>query len=231
MVEFRVFRYDPDKDGEPKFQSYKFEEPEGMTVLEGLFHILENMDNSLAFRCSCREAVCGSCAMHINGKYRLACKTQIGPLGNVITVRPLAHLPVIKDLVVDMTAFWENFKKIQPYLIPKEPPPEKEYYQSVEDRQKIDDQLDCILCGACYGSCPVASQDDKYLGPHALLKVLRFVNDSRDGAAKDRVMFVASDYGVFRCHTIFNCREVCPKELDPTKAIAKLKMKAIFKNF
>jgi len=228
MVEFKIFRYDPDKGGKPHFQSYKFEAEKGMTILEGLFHIFENIDGSLAFRSSCREAVCGSCAMHINGMYRLACKTQIGVLGSRITIRPLAHLPVIKDLITDLTPFFEHLKEIKPYLIPKEAPTQKEYIQSIEERRRIDAWLDCILCGACYGSCPVASQDKNYLGPHALLKALRFVEDSRDGGAKERVAMVAKDNGIFRCHTIFNCQKVCPKDLDPTKAIAKLKMKTLF---
>lgn len=228
MVEFRIFRYDPDKGGKPRFQSYKFEEEKGMTILEGLFYILENLDGSLAFRSSCREAVCGSCAMHINGMYRLACKTQIGVLKSPITVRPLAHLPVIKDLITDLTPFFEHVKEIKPYLIPKEDAPQKEYIQSIEERRKIDEYLDCILCGACYGSCPVASQDENYIGPHALLKALRFVEDSRDGGDKERIAIVAKDNGIFRCHTIFNCQKVCPKDLDPTKAIAKLKMKTLF---
>ncbi len=231
MVEFRVFRFDPEKNKEPEFQSYEFDPYKGMTILEGLYYILENLDSSLAFRSSCREAVCGSCAMHINGMYRLACKTQIEILKSPITIRPLSHLPVIKDLVVDLTPFFNRFKEIKPYLIPKESPPEKEYIQSVKEREKINDWLDCILCGACYGSCPVCAQDDKYLGPHALLKALRFVDDSRDGGAKERIAFVTQNSGVFRCHTIFNCREVCPKDLDPTKAIAKLKLKAVFKKF
>ena len=228
MVEFNIFRYDPDKGGEPKFKQYKFEEEKGMTVLEGLIYLSENIDPSLAYRASCREAVCGSCAMHINDMYRLACKTQISVLGDKITLRPLSHLPILKDLVVDLEPFFKRFEEVKPYFIPKEAPPEKEYLQTIEQRRKIDAWLDCILCGACYGSCPVEATDPEYLGPAALMKALRFIDDSRDGKSKDRLAFVATDFGVFRCHTIFNCQKVCPKDLDPTKAIAKLKMKSLF---
>ena len=228
MAYLKIFRYDPSGGVEPHFQRYELPPEKGMTVLEALFWVLENTDPSLAFRCSCREAVCGSCAVHINGEYRLACKTQVDLLGEEITIRPLTHLPILKDLVVDMNPFFDQYEKIKPYLIPKEEPPEgKEYYQSVKDRKKIDTLVDCILCGACYGSCPVALGDPDYLGPHALLKSLRFVQDSRDGAKTDRLAIVATEHGVFRCHTIFNCQKVCPKDLDPTGAIAKLKMKSV----
>lgn len=227
MAKFSVFRYDPENGANPRFQDYDIPDVKGMTVLEGLFYILEELDPTLAFRCSCREAVCGSCAMHINGKYTLACKTQISKLQQPITVRPLAHLPIIKDLVVDLTQFWENYKTIKPYLIPAEKPPEKEYLQSPEQRKKLDPHVDCILCAACYGSCPVSNGDPNYLGPHALLKALRFVEDSRDGARHERLAVVAKDVGVFRCHTIFNCQKVCPRDLDPTGAISKLKIKIL----
>jgi len=231
MVEFNIFRYDPDKGGEPYFKNYKFEPEKGMTVLEGLIYINENLDPSLAYRASCREAVCGSCAMHINDMYRLACKTQISVMGDKITLRPLSHLPILKDLVADLGPFFEHFNEIKPYFIPKETPPQKEYIQSIEQRKRIDAWLDCILCGACYGSCPVAGKDENYLGPHALLKALRFVDDSRDGGAKERIAVVARENGVFRCHTVFNCQKVCPKDLDPSGAIARLKMKTVFKKF
>jgi succinate dehydrogenase / fumarate reductase iron-sulfur subunit len=228
MAYLKIFRYDPSGGVEPHFQTYQLPPEKGMTVLEALFWVLENKDPSLAFRCSCRESVCGSCAMHINGEYRLACKTQVDPLGEEITIRPLTHLPILKDLVVDMKPFFDQYEKIKPYLIPKEEPPEgKEYYQSVKDRKKIDTLVDCILCGACYGSCPVALGDPNYLGPHALAKALRFVQDSRDGAQNERLAIVATEHGVFRCHTIFNCQKVCPKDIDPTGAIAKLKMKSV----
>ena len=229
MAKFRVLRFDPDKDEVPYFQDFNLPDIKGMTVLEGLYYILENLDPTLAFRSSCRAAVCGSCAMHINGEYRLACETQIDDFRpHEIVLRPLAHMTMVRDLVVDMKPFYENYELIKPYLIPKEAPGEKEYIQSVEDRKKILVLTDCILCGACYGSCPVAATDSRYLCPAALLKALRFVEDSRDGATAERLAYVATDTGVFRCHTIFNCQQVCPKDLDPTGAIAKLKKKSIW---
>lgn len=229
MAKFRVFRFDPDKDQMPYFQDFNLPDVKGMTVLEGLYYILENLDPTLAFRSSCRAAVCGSCAMHINGQYRLACETQVDDFRpHAIVLRPLAHMTMIRDLVVDMKPFYENYELIKPYLIPKEEPGEKEYLQSIENRKKILVLTDCILCGACYGSCPVAATDQRYLGPAALLKTLRFVEDSRDGATAQRLAYVATDTGVFRCHTIFNCQQVCPKDLDPTGAIAKLKRKSIW---
>jgi succinate dehydrogenase / fumarate reductase iron-sulfur subunit len=227
MVTFRVFRYDPDAADEARFDEFSFETEPGMTVLSGLYYIQEKLDPTLAFRSACRAGVCGSCAMHINGEYRLACETQIETLGKKVTIRPLAHLTIIKDMVVDLTPFWEHYFSVKPYLIPKDEPPEKEYLQSPEQRDRIGNSVDCILCAACYGSCPVALEDDSYLGPHALLKMLRFVSDSRDGADNERVAIVAQEGGVFRCHTVFNCQQVCPKDLDPSGAIAKLKWHAI----
>jgi len=200
-----------------------------MTVLEGLCYILENQDGSLAFRSSCRAAVCGSCAMHINGKYQLACNTLIENLKNqTVTIQPLAHLPVLKDLVVDLSNFFRHYEKIKPYLIPENSVPKKEFVQKPAERKKLDNMIDCILCAACYGSCPVAAGNPDYFGPHALLKAARFVYDSRDKALQERLKLVAHSRGLFRCHTIFNCQMVCPKDIDPSGAIAKLKMKSIW---
>jgi succinate dehydrogenase / fumarate reductase iron-sulfur subunit len=229
MPQFRILRFDPDRDQKPYFQSFDVPEKKGITVLEGLYHIIENLDPSLAFRSSCRAAVCGSCAMHINGQYRLACETNVDHLhSHTVTIRPMAHLQVIRDLVVDMKPFFKNYELIKPYLIPGEEPPEREFIQTIEERRRLDVKVDCILCGACFASCPVASTDENYLGPAALLKALRFVDDSRDGATMERLAFLATDFGVFRCHTIFNCQQVCPKDLDPTGAIQRLKWKAIW---
>jgi succinate dehydrogenase / fumarate reductase iron-sulfur subunit len=229
MAEFKILRYDPDKGGEPYFQSFQIPAEKGWTVLDGLFYILENLDPSLAFRSSCRAAACGSCTMHIHNEYNLACRTQIDKYGvDSLTIRPLSHMSILKDLVTDLKPFFDNYEAIKPYLLPKKASPQKEYLQSPEQRKKLDPAIDCILCAACYGSCPVAATDPKYLGPHAFLKALRFVEDSRDGETKQRLAFVGTDFGVFRCHTIFNCQKVCPKTLDPTLAIAKLKWKAIF---
>lgn len=223
-AQFKVFRFDPTVDKKFRFDTFKVELREGMTVLEGLFYIQENLDGSLAFRSSCRAGVCGSCAMHINGRYRLACETQIAHLkSSSVKIRPLAHLPVFKDLFVDMENFWRKYKEIKPYLIPGDPPPERERVQSQDERARIDFIIDCILCAACYAGCPVNLYDEEYLGPTTLLKANRFFQDSRDSAKVERLELVDGLHGVWRCHTIYNCQEVCPKEIDPTASIANLK--------
>jgi succinate dehydrogenase / fumarate reductase iron-sulfur subunit len=231
MPTFKVFRYNPKSGGPAYYQTYQLPDIKGMTILEGLYYILENLDSTLAFRSSCRQGVCGSCAMHIGDQYRLACETQIADIGDTVTIRPLAHMEVIRDLVVNLDPFFAQFDKIKPYLIPFGEPPAREFKQSPAERSKIDFHVDCILCASCYGSCPVVANDEKYLGPHAMLKALRFVDDSRDGSTGERLAYLATDYGVFRCHTIFNCQQVCPKKLDPSGAIAKLKMKSLWAKF
>jgi len=229
---YRIFRYDSSKNEKPKFETFKIPVEKGMTVLEGLIYIQDNIDGSLAFRSSCRAGVCGSCAMHINGKYRLACETQIYSLkSKTVTIRPLAHVKVIKDLFVDLEPFWEKYKLIKPFLQPGGPPPERERIQTADDRLKLEGLIDCMLCFACQASCTVCETHPEYLGPAVLLKVNRFVEDSRDNAADERLEEVSGLNGVFRCHTIFNCQEVCPKELDPTGSIANLKRRIIKKKF
>jgi succinate dehydrogenase / fumarate reductase iron-sulfur subunit len=233
-VKFKVFRFDPEKDKNFHFDTFVVPTRPGMTVLEGLLYIRENIDSSLAFRTSCRAGVCGSCAMHINGRYRLACETQISVCGNIIRIRPLAHLNIIKDLVVDMTPFWKKYKFIKPYLIPGNPNPVdiggKERIQTQDEREKLTGIIDCILCGCCYAACPMTATHEEYLGPAAFLKANRFFLDTRDNADEERLKLVASEeHGVWRCHTIFNCQKACPKELDPAGAIANLKMNAIFR--
>lgn len=227
MSKFKIFRFDPDTDKRPYFKSYEVPDKKGLTVLEGLLYIQQNLDGSLAFRTACRAGICGSCAMHINGSYRLACETQIGALGSKIKIRPLAHLPVIKDLFVDMTKFWDRYKFIKPYLIPGDPNPEKERIQTPDQREKLNDMIDCILCGCCYSSCTVTLTDPEYLGPAAIMKANRFVCDSRDNAKKERLKLVDTDHGVWRCHTIFNCQKACPKDLNPPASIANLKRKTL----
>ncbi|MDI6787170.1 MAG: 4Fe-4S dicluster domain-containing protein, partial [Planctomycetota bacterium] len=145
-----------------------------------------------------------------------------------ITISPLSHLPIYKDLVVDMTNFFRHYESIKPYLIPSQTPPQKEFIQSPKERKKIEQSIDCILCGACYGSCPVAGTNPDYLGPHSILKTLRFYNDTRDTAKKERLSLIGNNKGLFRCHSIFNCQICCPKDLDPAGAISQMKMKLIF---
>ncbi len=226
-VTIRVQRFDARKDRKPYFQTYEVEMEPGLTVLGALLKIQMEQDGSLAFRSACRAGVCGSCAMHINGRYRLACETQVRSLGKKITIRPLGHLPVVKDLMVDMTDFWRKYRAVRPYLIPGSPPPERERPQSPSDREALGDLPNCIQCMACYAACTMTALDSEYLGPAALLKVDRFIRDSRDDAAEDRLDIVSGEHGIWRCHTIFNCQVVCPKDLDPAGAIADLKRLAI----
>lgn len=228
-VNLKIYRYDPESDAQPRYQTYEITPEPGMTVLLALFYVLENVDKTLSFRYSCRSAVCGSCAMHINGRNRLACETQLSTLGNEVVIEPLPHLSVLKDLVVDMTPFWEKYEKVRPYLITLTQTPEKERLQSIEDRKKIDEYIDCILCACCYSSCSLDWWDKDYLGPAALTKAYRFLADSRDEGGTDRLRLVANEDGLFRCHTIFNCTEECPKKISPTQAIQEMKKQVIVK--
>jgi succinate dehydrogenase / fumarate reductase iron-sulfur subunit len=227
-VSFKVFRFDPEMTPEPHYITFPVTVKEGMTVLDGLLYILEKLDNSLAFRFCCRGAVCGSCAMYINGAYRLACQTQLSVLGDEIVISPLPHLPLIKDLVVDMTSFYTKFDTIIPYLKTLSPPPQREYIQDPKQRRALDEVTDCIWCGACYSACPLTWINKDYLGPAALVKAYRFVADSRDEAKGERLRIVDEEKMIWRCHTIFNCVEACPKNINQTKAIEGLRRKVIW---
>ena len=229
MVTFKVERFDPEVDDRPYYKDYELEVRSGMTVLDALFDILEKQDGSLAFRYSCRGAVCGSCAMYINGHFELACQVQVKGLKGNIKIGPLPHLEVIKDLVVDMKPFFDKYDKILPYLMPKADPPEKEWVQSQEERKAIDEMIDCILCGSCYAACTMTLTDKEYLGPASLLKAYRFIADSRDRGEDERLDIVNSEHGVWRCHTIFSCVEACPKKINPTWSIQQLKKRVIAK--
>jgi succinate dehydrogenase / fumarate reductase iron-sulfur subunit len=221
-----ILRYDPGKSTEPHYETYGVKATKDTTVLDALFQILETQDHSLAFRYSCRSAVCGSCAMFINGRYKLACSTLISEIGRDVIIQPLPHMPIIRDLVVDLTTFFEKYKVIKPYVVPIKPSPEKEWIQSPKQRSKINDSTDCILCAACYSSCPSVWTGKKYLGPAAILQAYRFAADSRDGILRDRVELLGSEDGLWRCHTIFNCTEACPKSLNPARFIESLKRTA-----
>ncbi len=228
MAKVFVFRFDPTVDERGYFDEYRVEVRPGLTVLEALFLLLEREDGSLSFRYACRGAVCGSCAMHINGRYRLACATQMSDLGDEVTIRPLNHLPIIKDLVVDMDGFFEKYNRVRPYLIAAGAGCEdKERLQSPAERARLDGLIECILCACCQSSCPFTATDPDYLGPALLLKADRFCSDSRDVGTAERLEAFDSEHGVWRCHTAFNCAEVCPKELNPTASIAHLKGVAV----
>ncbi|MBI4287081.1 MAG: succinate dehydrogenase iron-sulfur subunit [Chloroflexi bacterium] len=220
---FNVFRFDPDKEKEPHYDTFSVEVKVKMSVLEALFEILEKQDNTLAFRFSCRGAICGSCAMFISGKYRLACETlveKLDPRG--IEVAPLPHLRILKDLAVDMEPFYRKFDRIMPFFQEGKQKVEREYIQAIRERKEIDEITDCILCAACESACPLTWTSD-YLGPAVLTKAYRFVADSREGATKERLSLVDGEDGVWRCHTIFNCVEACPKRINQTRAIEKLR--------
>jgi succinate dehydrogenase / fumarate reductase iron-sulfur subunit len=199
-----------------------------MTVLDCLQEIKSNMDGTLSFRRSCRSAICGSCAMNINGKNDLACHLQVASLGaKAVTVNPLPGYPLIKDLVVDMEEFYQSLRKVLPWLVRRSPFPDRELPQSPEERDKIDSAVNCILCGSCTSSCPSFWFNTGYLAPGALLKAYRFIFDSRDEAGRERLELVDEKNGIWRCHTIFNCEESCPKSLRPNEAIAQLKIAAL----
>lgn len=224
---FRITRYDPAKNGSPVVQEFKLSCDPMERVLTALNRIKWQQDGTLSYRRSCGHAVCGSCAMTIQGASRLACKTLVKDIdGDLITVEPLKGFPVVKDLVVDMSHFYHNLRAVIPYLVNNGPKPAKERYQSQEDFEDFEDATKCILCGCCTSSCPSFWKNDSYLGPAALVKAWRFVGDTRDEAGSARIDAVNGHDGVWRCHTIFNCKEACPKEIDIPAALSKLKRAA-----
>jgi succinate dehydrogenase / fumarate reductase iron-sulfur subunit len=227
-ITFKISRYNPLKDRTGTLEEFKVDFHDGWTVLDYLNHIKWYVDGTLTYRKSCRSAICGSCAMTINKVNRLACKTQVKDLKTTeVIVEPLKSFPVIRDLVVDMTEFYEKIEEIKPWLIVKKPLGDKEMHQTQEERNRIDEAVMCILCGACTSSCPSYWYNKDYLGPAALYKAFRFAFDTRDDAFHERLDIVNDKNGMFRCHTIFNCVEACPKNLNPTHGISELK-KACF---
>jgi succinate dehydrogenase / fumarate reductase iron-sulfur subunit len=224
-VKFKIYRYDPDKDEKPRMQDYDVQlDPHDRMLLDALVRIKEQ-DDSLSLRRSCREGVCGSDAMNINGKNGLACITKLADLKEPVELRPLPGLPVIRDLIVDMTQFFKQYHSIKPYLINDDPAPEKERLQSPQEREQLDGLYECILCASCSTSCPSFWWNpDKYVGPAGLLQAYRFIADSRDQATGERLDDLEDPYRLFRCHTIMNCTDVCPKGLNPAEAIGKIKL-------
>ena len=221
---FEVYRYDPDKDKEPYMQRYELELDGSERMLLDALIKLKKLDESLTFRRSCREGICGSDGMNINGKNGLACLVSLSSLPQKIIVRPLPGLPVIRDLVVDMSMFYRQYEKVQPYLINNTPPPAKERKQSPEDREKIDGLYECIMCACCSTACPSFWWNpDKFIGPSGLIQAYRFLVDSRDTAREERLSKLDDPFSVFRCHGIQNCVDVCPKGLNPTRAIGHIR--------
>jgi succinate dehydrogenase / fumarate reductase iron-sulfur subunit len=222
---FRIWRTDPENPTKGQFRDYEVDVQPAWTVLDALNEIKWHQDGSLVYRRSCRHGICGSCAMTIDGKNDLACELQVSACRKkVVTVEPLRSFPVIRDLLVDQSDFFARYDSIKPWLIcSKSPPTDKERYQSPDDRALIDGTWECILCGACTSSCPVYWNSQKFLGPAAILKAYRYVFDTRDEGLEDRLQMLDNKYGLWRCHTIFNCVEACPKALNPTEAIVKLR--------
>lgn len=223
QVTLKVFRYNPEKDKKPRYETYKLEADPTDRVLDLLEKVKGYEDGTLSFRRSCAHGVCGSDAMRINGTNKLACKALVHDFGSKITVEPILGLRVIKDLIVDMEPFFDNFRKVLPYFINDDPAPEKERYQSREDRERFDDTTKCILCAACTTSCPSFWASDEYLGPSAIVNAHRFIFDSRDQGAAERLKIMNEVMGVSRCHTVFNCTLACPREIQITKAIGEVK--------
>ena len=223
-MRFLIYRYNPDEDKEPYMQEYHLENvTPGIMLLDALLE-LKIQDETLSFRRSCREGVCGSDGMNINGVNGLACVTSLESIKEPVTLRPMPGLPVIRDLIVDMNQFYNQYRRVEPYLTVHDPEPDVEYLQSPEDRDKLDGLYECIMCGCCSTSCPSFWWNpDEFLGPAALLQAWRFLADSRDQATEARLDNLEGPYKLFRCHTIMNCMNVCPKELNPTKAIGHIK--------
>jgi len=228
---FNIRRFDPSDRRPPGWEEFRVGMDPMERLLDGLTRIKDTMDGSLTFRRSCAHGICGSCAMKINGKNGLACQTLIRNIPERITIEPLGAYPVIKDLVVDMTQFFVKNEEVLPYLINAESPPERERLQSREEQQKILQSITCIMCGSCTSSCPTYWTDKDYLGPAALLKAYRFIFDSRDRSFDERLGKIIHEQGLWRCHSIYNCVEACPKEIDITGHITELKRLAVRKAF
>jgi succinate dehydrogenase / fumarate reductase iron-sulfur subunit len=233
-VTFTILRYDPEKGSKPYYQDFevKLNKP-GMMILDGLNQIRWEQDGTLAYRRSCREGVCGSDGVNVNGANMLTCVTHIDEVvkNGKLVIQPLPGMALVKDLVVDLSDFLDKYFLVKPYLISKTPAPARERLQSPEDRKKLDGLYECILCGCCSSSCPSYWADPEYLGPSALLNVWRFVQDSRDEGAEERLGLLDNKNGAWRCHTILNCIEACPKGLNPTQAIAGIKRALVERKF
>ena len=221
---FHLYRYDPDVDDKPRMQTIELEVSDDDRMLLDTLMRLKAVDPTLSFRRSCREGVCGSDAMNINGKNGLACVTNMRSLPNTVVLKPLPGLPVIRDLIVDMTQFFKQYHSIRPYLVNDEPPPERERLQSTQARDELNGLYECILCACCSSACPSYWWNpDKYVGPAGLLQAYRFLVDDRDRATGERLDNLEDPYRLFRCRTILNCVDVCPKGLLPAAAIIKIK--------
>lgn len=223
-ITLRIFRYNPDDDEKEHYDEFTLEAEATDRVLDLLERIKGTMDGTLAFRRSCAHGICGSDAVRINGVNRLACKVLVQDLKTKkVTIEPILGLPVEKDLIVDMEPFFDHYRSVMPYFVNDDPPPQKERLQSPEDRERFDDTTKCILCAACTTSCPSFWVNGEYVGPAAMVNAHRFIFDSRDQAAEERLKILNDQFGVYRCHTIFNCTDACPRDIEVTQAIGELK--------
>jgi succinate dehydrogenase / fumarate reductase iron-sulfur subunit len=224
QVKLKIFRYNPETDKKPHYETYKVEAEPTDRVLDLLEYVKNYIDGTLSYRRSCAHGVCGSDAMRINGVNRLACKVLVKDLKtSKITVEPLLGMAVHKDLIVDMEPFFEHYRSMLPYLINDEPPPKRERLQSPEERERFDDTTKCILCAGCTTSCPSFWVNENYYGPAAIINAHRFIFDSRDRGAPQRLEILNDQFGIYRCHTIFNCTLACPRDIEITKAIGEVK--------
>ncbi len=228
-VTFRIKRYDPEKDARPHWQEFKLQAGPMDRVLDVLNELKWEQDGSISYRRSCAHGICGSDAMVINGVNRLACKVLVKDLGAEISVEPLRGLPVLKDLIVDMEPFFDAYKAVLPYFINDDAPPATERYQSAEDRERFDATTKCILCAACTTSCPVFWTNGRYLGPAAIVNAHRFIFDSRDQGADQRLAALNQMNGLWRCRTAYNCTEACPRGIPVTQAIEEVKREVLWR--
>jgi len=224
----RIFRCDASADDAPRFDNFAVEMSQGATVLDALFRVQEELDPSLSFRFACRGAICGSCAMVINGQLDLACRVQLAQLGTAtVVLEPLPNLTVIRDLVVDMDPFWAAFESVRPWLHATVERRERENPMSPEERERIDQYVNCILCACCYASCPVPGREGGYLGPAAIARLARFVEDARDCRPNDALDAIDSSEGAWGCDLVFRCRDACPKEVRPSDGVATLRRRVV----
>ncbi len=227
QVDLRILRFDPEHDAAPHWESYQVDAEPMDRVLNLLISVKADQDGTLTFRRSCAHGICGSDAMLINGRNRLACKIRVDQLGRKISVAPLTGLPVVKDLVVDMDGFLAKYRSVMPFLIADSPAPERERRQSPVDRARYDDTTKCILCAACTTACPSFWAQPSYVGPAAIVNAHRFIFDTRDDAGDERLEILADKDGVWRCRTIFNCVDACPRGINITRAILEVSRAAV----
>lgn len=228
LITLKILRFDAERDEKPHYERFDVQVEPTDRVLDALNYVKWYIDGTLTYRRSCAHGICGSDAMRINGRNRLACKVLIKEIGQKVTVEPLLGFRIIKDLVVDMDLFFELYAAVKPYLITNSPAPEKERLQSPEERERFDDSTKCILCAACTGSCPPYWSNPRFFGPAALVNAHRFIFDSRDEGAAERLEILNARNGVWRCRTIFNCTEACPRDIKVTQRIEELKRLLLF---